>query len=882
MKKQLFILILTIGLSSLGFSQNSIKGRLINEAGESLPYATVTMLNPGDSTLRFFGVTNNKGIYQIKSIKNGNYIMQFSFVGTEIVYENITIPSPKGYDLGDKIMKPSSIEEVIVIGEYVPIAFKSDTVEFNAKAFITTPDAVVEDLLKKIPGIEVDETGNVKALGEDVTKILVDGKEFFGNDIKVATKNLPANAVAKVQVYDKKSEEAEFMGIDDGDRDRTINLLLNEDNKRGYFGDVKLGGGVGGENGDQSHYNVSANIYRFSSKLQTAVLGMYNNVNEFGYSGRKHGNFGQQVNGLNTTGAGGLNLSYNASKINRYFVSYLGRSTNTILEQVRLTQNFSDIGNYDQDLELEEDENDAPHTINFGVRHNFNKNHKLTLDGDVEIASNDLLSQGNTLTSVDGINISSLSNESHIYTYDINAIAKAVYIAKFNSGKTHIKTNIYGLYEKDSEDNAWENITTIFGFPDSTDYLDQYQNNDTEKLTLSANPTLVQQIKKFWYLNVNVNVGMTNETLDRIHGNNLDNTIVDSVGANFNTNASFVRPGVSISRNTSKSQINLTLGVGFDQLEKNLGGVDHRSKSYFNFLPSFSYSSQYNKGKWLRLRYSSSVNMPSVSQLLPVTNTINPLSWYEGNSELIPEVRHSLNLNWSIFDQFSFTSFFARVGGSYTMNKIGIEQTTNADFTRLITPVNVPYNYNLNSVIYFSTPIRKLGVNLNANWHESWSKGISIVNLIDNINTNFTHSLKLSFENRRKEKWNVLIGGSISLTDSEYSIAESMNNIYYNTSYFGELRFTPSKKFSIETKANMVDYNSESFDESISIPLVSVRLSYYFMRGEKASLTLSGSDLLDKSQNIKQVSEANYLMQQTSNTIGRLIMLTFKMKIAAK
>jgi Outer membrane protein beta-barrel family/Carboxypeptidase regulatory-like domain len=881
MSKYLFIVILTLGLSITAYAQSTIKGRIVDEAGKALPYATVTLLNPGDSTLRFFGVTNETGIYQIKSISKGDYIVQFSFVGMEMIYEYISIPSSNGGNFGDKVMKPSLMEEVTIIGEYIPINFKSDTVEYNAKAFLTTPDAVVEDLLKKIPGIEVDETGNVKALGEDVTKVLVDGKEFFGNDTKVAIKNLPASAIAKVQVYDKKSEEAEFMGIDDGNRDRTINLLLNEDNKRGYFGNLEVGGGVGGEDGDQIHYNANGKIYRFSSKLQTAVLGMSNNLNEFGYSGRNHGNFGQQVNGLNTTGAGGINLSYNVSKINRYFISYLGRSTNTILEQVRLTQNFSDLASYDQDRELEDDEKDSPHTINFGVRQSFNKNHKLTLDGDIEIASNDLLSQVYTLTSVEGVDVNSLTNELNISNIDINANAKAVYIAKFNAGKTQIKTNIYGLYEKNSEKNAWENTTTIFN-PLAVDILDQYQNNDIEKLKLSANPTLVQQIKKFWYLNLNVDAGLTNEKLDRVQGNNLDNTIIDSVGANFNTYASFIRPGISISRNTSKSQINLTLGVGIDQLEKQLDGLEIGSESYLNFLPSFSYSSQYKKGKWLRVRYSSSVNMPTVSQLLPVTNTINSLSWYEGNSELTPEVRHSLNLNWSIFDQFSFTSFFARVGGSYTLNKIGLEQTTNVDFINLITPVNVPFNYNLYSMVYFSTPIRKLGMKINVNWYESWNKGISIVNFQDNINTNFTHSLKVSFENRRKEKWNVLVGGSVSLTDSEYSIAKSINNIYYNTSYFGELRFTPSKKFSIETKANMVNYNSESFDESISMPLLSAGISYYFMKGEKASFTLSGLDLLDKSENIQQVSEANYLMQQTSNTIGRLLMLSFKMRIGSK
>ena len=172
------------------------------------------------------------------------------------------------------------------------------TVEFNAKAFTNKPHAVVEDLLKKIPGIEVDESGNMKALGEDVTKVMVDGKEFFGNDPKVATKNLPAKAISKVQVYDKKSEEAEFMGIDDGVRDRTINLILNEENKQGYFGELELGAGSDKPEDPESFYSASGKLYRFSDKIQSALLGMYNNVNKFGFTGKGHGQWGRKIDGL--------------------------------------------------------------------------------------------------------------------------------------------------------------------------------------------------------------------------------------------------------------------------------------------------------------------------------------------------------------------------------------------------------------------------------------------------------------------------------------------------------------------------------------------------------------------------------------------------------
>jgi len=874
MPKQLIILIITFCISLTSLAQHTIKGRVIDENGESLSYATVTLLNPVDSTLKFFGVSNLKGIYQIKNIKAGEYIMQFSFVGKEIIYKKITIPSPQGDNMGDIKMKTSILDEVEVIAEYVPIQFKSDTVEFNAKAFQTKPDAVVEDLLKKIPGVEVDEAGNVKALGEDVKKVLVDGKEFFGDDPKVATKNLPAEAVDKVQVFDKKTEEAVFMDIDDGIRDRTINLLLNKDHKKGYFGNFEAGGGKEKE----YHYKASGKLYRFSSKLQSAILGMYNNVNEFGYSGKDNQHWGQQINGLNTTGAGGLNLSYNATKYNRYFASYLGRSTKTKLEQETLTENFTEKGSFLQDGLLDSDENDAAHRINFGVRHNFNKKHNLTVDGNINMGSTTTISQLLKYTSLNDSSINNLNNETDFNSFSGFADAKAVYIVKLNNKKTQLKTNISGMYEKNTSDYSWKNITTIFN-PDTIYLSDQFQDNNTEKINLSANPTLVQQIKKFWYLSANVNIGLKNDILDRSQGTPQENTIIDSLSADFITNATHIRPALSLRRSSAKRQFNFTLGVGWDQLDKNMEDVINSTKTYFHFLPGFNYSSNYRKGRWLRIRYYSSANMPTINQLLPVTNTINPLSLYEGNIDLTPEYRHNLSAFWSIFDQFSFTSLFIRISGGYTQNKIGLSQTINEDYTQIITPENVPYHYDVLSIVYFSTPIRPLGIKINLRSHEMWNKGISIINAQDNINTNITHSFKLSIENRRKEKWNLNIGGSVSLTNSKYSIAESLNNVYYNTSYFSEIEFTPSDKWSFETKANMVNYNSESFDESISIPLLSAGISYYFLEGKRGSFSLQGLDLLNKSENIKQISEVNYLMQQKSNTLGRLVMLVLRMKI---
>jgi len=222
------ILLTTIlaGWAGLSFAQTwPLTGNVFSEDYSPLVYSTVVLLNPADSTMQFYGITNPEGKFDIKNIRKGDYLLQVAFLGYETYYKTVSIPV-EGNNLGQLTMKPKplSVSEVSVMGEYVPLSFRGDTTVYNAAAFQLKPGAVAEDLLKKLPGVEVDRAGNIKAMGEDVRRVMVDGKEFFGNDPKVATKNVPADAVDKVQIYDRTSEESMFTGIHDGSRDKTIKL----------------------------------------------------------------------------------------------------------------------------------------------------------------------------------------------------------------------------------------------------------------------------------------------------------------------------------------------------------------------------------------------------------------------------------------------------------------------------------------------------------------------------------------------------------------------------------------------------------------------------------------------------------------------------------
>ena len=226
--------------------QTTFKGALEDEAGLPIPGATLMVLDAVDSTLVQFGTSDTQGAFTIKNIPKGNYLLNISFLGMEPLFQPITSGLTEETDLGKIKLLPATtiLSEVEVTADFTPIQISKDTISYNADAFQTQPNAVVEDLLKKLPGIEVGADGKIKAQGEEVQNIYVDGKEFFGSDPTMATKNLPAKALKKVKVYDKKSDMSAFTGVDDGTREKTIDLQLKDEFKEGLFGTAEAGYGT--------------------------------------------------------------------------------------------------------------------------------------------------------------------------------------------------------------------------------------------------------------------------------------------------------------------------------------------------------------------------------------------------------------------------------------------------------------------------------------------------------------------------------------------------------------------------------------------------------------------------------------------------------------
>jgi len=883
--------------------ESMIRGNVFNESGEPLGFATVTLLYPSDSTLAFYGITNTEGHFEIKKTSPGEYLMQVGYLGHQVYWRKVTLPLATGNILEPVVMKPVplNLREVNVNADRIPFLIKQDTIEYDAAAFRTKPDAEAEDLIRKLPGIEVDRVGNIKALGENVRNVLVDGKEFFSSDPKVATKNLPAGAIKKVQVYNKKSDQSELTGISDGERNQTVNLVLKDDQKKAWFGDIKAGGGTG------AHYQANAKAYRFTDQNQFAVLGMINNINQFGFtfqdyldfSGGLQGmmsggnqaritissdnslpvDFGQPVSGLVTSGAGGVNYTHEPKPENRFNVSYLGNGMGKSLDETVHTENFTPGSSFTQDEVSHSNTEDWNHKLNLGWKNKSDSMQTINISGNAALTQGSSSANSGT-QSYSGDTLMNMLNQ--VTQGRSNQFSSTLGISWMRKGRGNwklVKISGDASYSNSLSKSEWENISIYLG--SANPFTDnQYLNNNADRFNFSAGSSLLHKIGKTIYLEPDLMLGGSYEWTDRKQGIPGDSGIViDSLSPTFNYSYQCIRPALSFKRNSKKTQLTLTARAELGQMANMLADTSTLTSNLLHFTPAISWEYEYKTGSRLTFYYTSSVNTPLASQLLPVVNNRNPLYLFSGNRSLKPEYRHDLFAQWFLYDAFSFTSLFISLNGAYTSNKISYARTVNDSLGQATTLINVPDDYSASLHADFSTPIRKLGLNVHLGIRENWNQSITYIDGQENVSTNWNHSIRFSADNRKKEKWDVSGGIEFDLTNARYTVQESLNTDYFNLVYFGEIRFTPNDRWHFLVGADVTNYNAQSFNDAFSIPLLRAEINFYFLKNNRAILTLSGSDLLNRNTGIERVSEQNYLRETHSNTIGRYVMLALKFRL---
>ncbi|MDN5203720.1 TonB-dependent receptor [Fulvivirgaceae bacterium BMA10] len=910
--RNIYLSLLLTALALPAFSQEkyTLEGAVMDTTNVPLTSATIMLLQSSDSVMHSFTISDTAGKFTFNKVPLGNYILQISYLGLRNMSKPVKVEGTQPLiDLGQIVLKSETkiLEEVAVSAERIPIVIKEDTIEYNADAFKTQANATVEDLLKKLPGVEVSKDGTIKAQGEDVKKVLVDGKEFFGNDPKIATKNLPADAVNKVQVFDKMSEMTEFTGVDDGERDKTINLALKEDKKKGYFG--KISGGYGSDD----RYVGKANINRFTKRLQFSALASFNNVNQQNFSigdyinfmgglegmssgggvmsfSMADGGFGRGgSSGITTSWSAGLNFNYDPSKSTEVSASYFYNRLKNDLEQDVFRRNFLDGQNFNSENTTIQESDNTNHRLNLKVKHKFSETQDISIRSRIKF-NDGLINRLNTSKTFNTEDVleNEGTNNNHSIGEDFSLFGNLIYRKKFSKKGRSFVTNF--SVNKNDKNKLLDLISSNTFLPNDpalrfTEVLNQNQDQRDDQFDYKAKVSYTEPIGKrkylqFSYTYQNYNNELVKDFYDILgDGGRLLN---DELSSFYERDYRYHRGGSKFVVNKKSS--NFTLGVDFQQ--STLKGQVINSeieikKNFTNLLPNARYKIDLASSQHLTFNYSTGVREPSLNQLQPIVDNSNPLRTYIGNPDLKAEYTHRFSVHYMLFDQFNFTNLFFNLNARYSKNKITNSSTIDEFFRQTIRPVNVDNDISIGGYASFGTPLRFMGSKIGLNLNSRYSRGILFVNDVENNTSRWTNSVDFSLGNRKKEIIDVKAGVRFSFNNTRYSVNKDLNQNFLNKVYYADATLEFLESWAIGSSFNFTIYDSEAFNDNLEVPIWQAHVTKNFLKNDRGQLKLAIKDILNQNRGINRSSQFNYIQDERVNALGRYFLLSFSYSLSA-
>ena len=920
MKK--FILLLSIlSLAFIAQAQinGSIKGKLVDStAKQSLSEATVSVMLLKDSSLVSFSLSDKKGNFEITNLEAGNYLLMISYTGFENFKKEFSITAEKKTnDLGEIILQKEykTLAGVVVTNE-APVKINGDTVSFKADAFKTKPNATTEDLLKKLPGIQVERDGTVKAQGENVQKILVDGKEFFGNDPKLATKNITADMVDQIQVFDDMSEQSKFTKIDDGSRSKTINIKLKKDRNKGDFGKIAAGGGSDGR------YEGNLMFNHFRGNQRISLLAAANNTNKQGFSfndiissqggmaqfAKGGGGFdvgalkgmmgsggfggGGSGNGITTSRSIGINYNDQWSKKIDFRSSYFFSQADNLLKQSSFRQTyFPDDSTTDATTESE--------SRNRNRSHRFNARWEYAID-----SMNSVLYTANlNFQESNGAYIDSSYTYSHgVYDFlavtnktanknardGMNYSGELLYRKKFNRiGRTFTLGWRNGYNESDAENSSLAPYN--FYKPDGSVYTSRDQNlrgmQDTKANNNTVSSSYTEPLGKNKVLELNYAYSHNRNISDKesydYNSTSGKYDVLNLLQTNYfeNTNISN-RLGFNYRFQEKKYNYQLGLGVQFTELgsrsiRAQTGKDTTMTQNFTNFFPTASFTYSVNKTKNFRFNYRGRTNAPSITQLQDVADVTNPIQVKTGNPSLKQEFISNFNINYSTFNIMSFRFFTTNLSLSTTGNKIvnSIDSLNRA--VTISRPVNLDGAYNLSASGSFGFPIKKLkGSNVNLTTVVNYNHDISMIYKEKNLTNRLLLTQTFGF-NYNKKQFDMGVTGGLTYNNARYSLQENLNTDYFTQTYTTDFSYTFKKDIIASTEFDLLINSGRSDGFNQNIPMWNASLSKQFLKNKAGELKLTVYDILNQNKSITRSIGENYFEDNRTNLIRRYFLISF-------
>ncbi|SFA48194.1 CarboxypepD_reg-like domain-containing protein [Pedobacter suwonensis] len=896
-QRAIFIMLLFCGYLAQAQNTGSISGKVVNAKDKKpVDFATIAVKNLKDSSVVASGQTNPDGSFTFKAIAPGKYRIYAAFLGLKTTTKDIEV-AKAAVNAGEIAMSDDGVDlKTVNVTATIPIVVKKDTLEFDAKSIKVRENAVVEDLLKKVPGVEVAKDGSVKAQGETITKVKVDGKEFFGNDPLLATKNLPADMVDKIQVIDELSEQAQFTGIDDGTRNKILNITTKNGMKHGYFGNSTVG------YGSNDRYDASLNVNKFDDDRQISFIGQFNNVNKqnfgqgggvgngFGGFGGGRGGFGGGSNGggsggITTTNAAGLNFADTYKDGTQFQASYFFNKANSELIQNSNTQNLAG-GTNNIDEAINNTSDRINHRFNFMVDTKINPSLSVKIQPNLAYTETD----GNNLNSYtrildDGSTVGSQQNTTTTATPSIgnNLLIRKSFKRRGRTLSLNVNTSIN---DNDGTNLNYRNDKITKGTVARDTITNQLNNTSSHSINNTTRVVYTEPLNKTLSVEVNYQNGYSNSDSQRDVFNynplTLQFDLVDNTFSNIYNNRTLTN-AAGLSLTTTEKKYNWNIGVAAQQTNRvntNLTTGLRRTQNFINITPSAQFRYNFSNRKRLFINYRGSTNQPTIDQIQPIPDNTNAQTIYLGNPELKPAFNNQLRINFNNFNIETGRFFFAGLNLTQTFNAIGNTVVPLSGGVQQVSYINVDGVYAGNANATWSLPLmaeRKLTLNISGNG--SYNRNVNFIAdqlsnaLVKNVTNSYTISNGYKLVTN-VDKFDLTGGITGSYTNSTFSARPSSNTQYYT--------INPSFDVSYVLPANIrlaidIDYyrnfgGGDLFNQEYTILNPYISRQFFKNRG---TFKFSINDALNQNTGVSRTATGTSIVDLTSNVLRRYYMFSF-------
>jgi hypothetical protein len=893
LKKYLLILsIILLSVAKIAAQKTTIRGVVQDESAHSLPFAAVLLLQ--DSTLVSTFQTEEDGEFHLSTdTQDSIFILKITYVGYEKFEQKITLSSSKAdtLNIGSIQMTPLSIRlgEAVISAQRNPVEIRGDTLAFAASAFKTQPNALAEDLLKKMPSIEIERDGTIRAKGEDVKQILVNGKPFFGKDPRLALQSFPADAIESVEVYEKKSDQAEFSGVDNGDREMTINIIIKPNFNRRTTGKAAAGLGTDGRYTSRLSYN------KFDETKKLTLLGAANNVNKAGFSSEDFLSFttnnkksitpqqsAAATQGFQAAQSGGVNFIENWGKATDVNGSYFYNNQETRNDRQVFRQNFLPTGYYT--------------TRSNGFAKIQNGNHRLNgyIDQKLDSMTSFRLTTGftftnnGTLSNSDGTNRKgdtlrqshSLKNgntEGGGLGLSTNILLRRRFAKPRRTASINLSYNRNTGNRSTFTDNRAEYFTAALQTIYRIDTVKQTDDRQNTRNNYAATASYTEPLSKYWLAELNYNFSTNDNEADReVFSLKTGTPILNQTLSNYYTSA-FLSHRIGTSLRYNKKGLNFSTGV---QKQRSIlrGSFVTRNKEVhqdFDYiLPNMRLNFNTAKTNRLEAFYETSVHEPSIEQLQPLQDNADPFNVYVGNPDLQPEFTNRFRVGYTNFNKKSLAYFNGNVNLNLTENKIVNSLSVDSLLRRTTQPLNIANGFvetNIHTAMGFRFWQQKIRFNLTTN--AAHSRGTNPVNNTLNLTKRWSASVAPRLEFRLSDTFEFSLKTVIRYNETRYSIQSALNQAFWIYEYEAEMVVGLPHDTRLTTNFDYTFYTSKTFGATQGIPLLNLTISK-FLSNRRFELRLAVIDALNRNSGINRTADANYVQQETVRSLGRYGLLT--------